>query len=34
MQKLKVPQVRIDAIVQKKNVEELANLVKELMARE
>ena len=31
MQKLKVPQARIDAIVQKKNVEELAKLVKELM---
>jgi hypothetical protein len=34
MQKLKVPQARIDAIVQKKNVEELAKLVKELMGRE
>jgi hypothetical protein len=34
MQKLKVPQVRIDAIVQKKDVEALAKLVKELMGAE
>jgi hypothetical protein len=34
MQKLKVPQVRIDAIVQKKDVEALAKLVKELMGKE
>lgn len=33
MQKLKVPQVRIDAIVEKKDVEGLAKLVKELMAQ-
>ena len=33
MQKLKVPQVRIDAIVQKKDVEGLAKLVKELMGQ-
>jgi hypothetical protein len=33
MQKLKVPQVRIDAIVQKKDVEALAKLVKELMGQ-
>ena len=31
MQKLKVPQQRIDTIVQKKDVEALAKLVKELM---
>jgi hypothetical protein len=29
-----VPQVRIDAIVQKKDVEALAKLVKELMGKE
>jgi hypothetical protein len=34
MQKLKVPQVRIDAIVEKKDVEGLAKLVKELMGKE
>ena len=34
MQKLKVPQVRIDAIVEKKDVEALAKLVKELMGKE
>jgi hypothetical protein len=34
MQKLKVPQVRIDALVQKKDVEGLAKLVKELMGKE
>jgi hypothetical protein len=33
MEKLKVPQVRIDAIVQKKDVEALAKLVKELMGQ-
>ncbi len=32
MEKLKVPQVRIDALVAKKDVEGLAKLVKELMA--
>jgi hypothetical protein len=32
MQKLKVPQGRIDAIVQKKDIEALAKLVKELMS--
>ena len=31
MQKLKVPQVRIDVIVAKKDIEALAKLVKELM---
>jgi hypothetical protein len=34
MQKLQVPQVRIDAIAVKKDIEGLAKLVKELMARE
>ena len=34
MEKLKVPQARIDAIVQKKDVEGLAKLVKELMGKE
>ena len=34
MEKLKVPQARIDLIVQKKDVEGLAKLVKELMASE
>ena len=34
MEKLKVPQARIDQIVQKKDVEGLAKLVKELMASE
>ena len=34
MQKLKVPQSRIDTIVQKKDVEALAKLVKELMGKE
>jgi hypothetical protein len=34
MQKLKVPQTRIDAIVAKKDVEGLAKLVKELMGKE
>lgn len=34
MQKLKVPQTRIDNIVQKKDVEALAKLVKELMGKE
>lgn len=34
MEKLKVPQARIDAIVQKKDVEALAKLVKELMGKE
>jgi hypothetical protein len=34
MQKLEVPQAKIDAIVQKKDLEALANLVKELMAKE
>lgn len=34
MQKLEVPQTRIDAIVAKKDVEALAKLVKELMSKE
>lgn len=34
MQKLEVPQMRIDAIVQKKDLEALAKLVKELMGKE
>ena len=34
MEKLKVPQARIDTIVQKKDVEALAKLVKELMGKE
>ncbi len=34
MEKIKVPQVRIDAIVQKKDVEGLAKLVKELMGKD
>jgi hypothetical protein len=34
MGKLKVPQAKIDGIVQKKDVEALAKLVKELMAKE
>jgi hypothetical protein len=34
MEKLKIPQARIDAIVQKKDVEALAKLVKELMGKE
>lgn len=34
MEKLKVPQAKIDAVVQKKDVEALAKLVKELMAKE
>lgn len=34
MQKMKVPQSRIDAIVEKKDVEALAKLVKELMSKE
>ena len=34
MEKLKVPQARIDQIVQKKDVEGLAKLVKELMGKE
>ena len=34
MQKLKVPQTRIDAIVEKKDVQKLAELVKELMGKE
>lgn len=34
MQKLKVPQAKIDGIVHKKDVEALAKLVKELMAKE
>lgn len=34
MQKMKVPQARIDAIVEKKDVEKLALLVKELMGKE
>jgi hypothetical protein len=34
MEKLKVPQAKIDSIVQKKDVEALAKLVKELMAKE
>ena len=34
MQKLKVPQVRIDAIVVKKDIEKLAVLVKELMGKD
>ncbi len=34
MQKLQVAQTKIDAIVQKKDVETLAKLVKELMAKQ
>jgi hypothetical protein len=34
MEKLKVPQAKIDSIVQKKDAEALAKLVKELMAKE
>ncbi len=34
MQKMKVPQARIDAIVEKKDIEKLAVLVKELMGKE
>jgi hypothetical protein len=34
MEKLKVPQARIAALVQKKDVEGLAKLVKELMGKE
>ncbi|MBY0460336.1 MAG: hypothetical protein K2V38_23730 [Gemmataceae bacterium] len=34
MEKLEVPKARIDAIVQKKDVEALAKLVKELMSKE
>jgi hypothetical protein len=34
MEKLKVPQAKIDAIVQKKDAEALAKLVKELMGKE
>ena len=34
MQKMKVPQARIDAIVEKKDIEKLALLVKELMGKE
>ena len=34
MEKLKIPQARIDAIVQKKDVEALAKLVKELMGKD
>jgi hypothetical protein len=34
MQKLKVPQTRIDALVAKKDIEGLAKLVKELMGQE
>ena len=34
MQKMKVPQARIDAIVEKKDVEKLALLVKELMGKD
>ena len=34
MEKLKVPQARIDAIMQKKDLEALAKLVKELMGKE
>ena len=34
MQKMKVPQARIDAIVEKKDIEKLAVLVKELMDKE
>jgi alcohol dehydrogenase class IV len=34
MEKLKVPQAKRDAIVQKKDVEALAKLVKELMGKE
>lgn len=33
MEKLKVPKASIDAIVEKKNVEALAKLVKELMEK-
>ncbi len=34
MQKMKVPQARIDVIVEKKDLEKLALLVKELMGKE
>jgi hypothetical protein len=34
MQKLKVPQTKIDALVTKKDVEGLAKLVKELMGKD
>ena len=34
MQKMKVPQARIDAIVEKKDIEKLAVLVKELMGKD
>jgi hypothetical protein len=34
MEKLKIPQARIDAIVQKKDIESLAKLVKELMGKD
>ncbi len=34
MQKMKVPQARIDAIVEKKDIEKLALLVKELMGKD
>lgn len=34
MQKLKVPQARIDTLVSKKDIEGLAKLVKELMGKE
>ena len=34
MEKLKIPQARIDTIVQKKDIEALAKLVKELMGKE
>lgn len=34
MQKLKVPQTRIDALVAKKDIEGLAKLVKELMGKD
>ena len=34
MQKLKVPQTRIDVILAKKDLEGLAKLVKELMSKE
>jgi hypothetical protein len=34
MEKLKVPQARIDALIGKKDIEGLAKLVKELMGKE
>jgi hypothetical protein len=34
MQKLEVPQARIDSIVEAKDVQRLAQLVKELMGKE